>query len=212
MSTPNENRRRVGVFGGSFDPIHNGHIRVAEAALTQHQLDCVLFVPVRQQPHKAGSPEASGEHRLAMVKLAIEGNQAFSASDCELRRQGKSFTIDTIRELRRQLSPGAELFFILGADSVPELPMWKDLDELRGLCTFVVAARPGWPPDALDVLSRHLPAERVAAMRDAAVRTTDVRVSSTDIRERVAGGASIEGLVPRPVVLYITENKLYRTS
>ena len=212
MGEPLDRCERVGIFGGSFDPIHNGHLDVADAALKRHRLDRVIFVPARQQPHKRSAPAASGEHRLAMVELAIRDEPLFSASDCELKRPGRSFTIDTIREFRDQFGPRAEIFFIVGSDSVSELPAWKSLRRLAELCTFVVAARPGWPLDELDKLSDHLPAERVAAIKDAAIDSTANRVSATEIRALVASGDPIAGLVPEPVAAYITRNKLYRAA
>jgi len=200
------------VFGGSFDPVHNGHLAVADAVLTRHSLDSILFVPARQPPHKPAEPMASGEHRLAMICLAIEGHPAFAVSDCELKRAGKSFTVDTIHELRRQLGRETQLFFLIGSDSVPELPRWRNVSELAGLCTFIVAARPDWPLDALDALDGVLPADSVAAMKDMAVRETANRASSTEIRGRIAADRSIRGLVPDGVLRYIRQNHLYRPT
>jgi len=200
---------RVGVFGGSFDPIHNAHLEIAGAALRLHELDRVIFVPARHQPHKPQAPCAPAEHRLAMIRLAIQAHPAFCVSERELTRPGKSFTIDTIRELQERLPAGTALLFIVGSDSVPEFPRWRSLEELAERCLFVVAARPGWPLEALDALSSRLSPERVAAVKDAAIRTPAAPVSSTDIRARVAAGASIRGLVPDAVADYIARNKLY---
>ncbi len=203
---------RVGIFGGTFDPIHNGHLEVASAALRTHCLGEIIFVPARRQPHKDARPKASAEHRLAMIGLAIGGTPAFSVSDCELKRPGKSFTIDTVRELGQQLGQATEIFFIVGSDSVSDLPAWRDVRELSNLCTLVVAARPGWPLDSLDALPHHLPAERVAAVKRAAIRSTSSAVSATEVRRRVGSGRSIAGLVPDAVANYIARNKLYRVT
>ena len=203
---------RVGIFGGTFDPIHLGHLQVAQAARDQHRLDRVIFVPARRQPMKPSAPVASGRHRVAMVQLAIEDQPAFSASDRELARPGKSFTIDTVLEFRAELGPDAELFFILGSDSVRDLPNWHELEKLAESCTLVVAARPGWPVDALDTLEGRLPPEQIAAMKAAAVRCTANTVSASEIRRRIAEGDPAEGLVPAAVAVYVAKNKLYSAA
>jgi len=202
-------QQHVGVFGGSFDPVHNGHLAVAEAVVEQHRLDRLIFVPAYLQPHKTAPPMASGRQRLAMLELALAGRDAFSVSDCELQREGKSFTVDTISHFRRQLGPAAKLFFILGSDSVGDLPKWKDLPRLAATCQLVVAARPGAPLDGLDALAAHLPGEQVEAIQRAAVRTTASPASSTEIRRRLAAGQPIARLVPPAVALYVARNKLY---
>jgi len=204
--------RRVAVFGGTFDPIHNGHLTVAEAAAAQHRLDTVIFVPARRPPHKASEPSAPAEHRLAMIRLAVEGRPGFEVSDCELTRPGTSYTVDTMRRFRRRLPPGTRLYFIAGSDSVPELPAWRDLAGLTELCTLVVAARPGRPLEELDALLEHLPEERVAAIKAAAVATTASPVSATEVRRRLAAGRPVAELVPDAVARYIAENKLYKPA
>ena len=203
---------RIGVFGGSFDPVHDGHLEVAGAVLRRRGLDRVVFVPTLLQPIKSARPVASGEHRLAMIRLAIQDTPAFEVSDTELRRPGKSFTIETIQEFRRKLGPRPELFFIVGSDSVAELPRWKNIEALTGLCSIIVAARPGWPLDALDTLAVRLSPDRVETMKNLAVRTTDNAVSSTQVRNRLAAGQSVENLVPSAVADYIARNKLYSVA
>lgn len=178
--------------------------------MRERTLDEVIFVPAREPPHKPDALVASGEHRLAMVRLAVRGEPRFSVSDCEFRRPGKSYTIDTIRQLRHELGPGAKLFFIVGADSVPELPTWKDLGALVELCAFIVAARPGQPTDIAHALREHLPQPQLDAMRRLAILSTASPISSTDIRARVAAGRTIEGLVPERVLRYILDHGLYR--
>ena len=205
-------RERVGIFGGTFDPIHVGHLQVAHAARERHALDRIIFVPARRQPMKRSAPAASGRHRVEMVQLAIEGERAFSVSDCELARPGKSFTIDTILAFRAELGPEAELFFIIGSDSVRDLPNWHEVENLAELCTLVVAARPGWPVDALDTLEGRLPAARIAAMKAAAVLCTANTTSSSEIRRRIAEGDPTDGLVPAVVAAYVAKNKLYSAA
>jgi nicotinate-nucleotide adenylyltransferase len=200
---------RVGVLGGSFDPVHNGHLAVARTARDRHELCRVIFVPARHQPHKPDPPEAPDKARMEMLRLATRDEPAFEVSDCELRRAEKSYTIDTVRELRAQLGTETEIFFIVGSDSVPDLPDWKEARTLLDLCTFVVAARPHWPLVALDDLTDRLGRKRVARLRANAIRETHSPVSATAVRERVAAGRSIRGLVPEAVARYIAENKLY---
>jgi nicotinate-nucleotide adenylyltransferase len=201
--------RRVGLLGGSFDPVHNGHLDIARAARDAHKLDALLFIPAAQQPHKTEPPGAPGEHRLAMIELAIANEPAFRASDCELDRPGPSYTIDTVRRFKRELGPGARLFFIIGSDSVDALPAWKEAESLLDLCTFVVAARPGDPLDHIDELAGRLPDRHVRMLRDAAVESTHNPVSATEVRRRVAQGRPIGDLVPPPVAAYIANNHLY---
>lgn len=212
MTGHERDRERVGILGGTFDPIHLGHLEIAKAAREQHQLDRVIFVAARRQPMKPSDPVATGEQRLAMVELAIAGRPGSSASDCELKRPGTSFTIDTVREHRAKLGSSAELFFILGSDSVRDLPNWRNLDELAELCTLVVAARPGWPLDALNVLDTRLTPKQAGAIKAAVVRCTANITSASEVRSRVARGEPIAGLVPPAVAGYIAQNKLYRTA
>ncbi len=201
--------RRVAIFGGSFDPVHNGHLEIAAAALRQHQLERVVFVPARHQPHRTGAPRAPGAHRLAMLRLATMDRPEYEVSDCELKRPGKSFSVDTVRMMRSQLGPGVELYFLIGADSLHGLAKWKHIATLAKLCRFIVAARPGFPLDALDALRDILPEDCVAAMWAGAVRTTANITSSTEIRRRVAAEQPLHGLVPPAVAAYIAQNKLY---
>jgi len=198
---------RVGLFGGSFDPVHNGHLEIADAARRQHRLDRVVFVPARHQPHKADPPQASGEQRLAMLRLAVRDRAGFDVSDCELVRSGRSYSIDTVRAFRAELGPATHLFFIIGSDSLGELPAWKGFGELGGLCTFLVASRPGFP---FGELTGGLPAEQVTELRRHAIRDTGNPVSATDVRRRAAEGRPLTELVPASVAAYIAENKLYR--
>ncbi len=200
---------KIGVMGGTFNPVHIGHLILAEQVRDVERLDRVLFMPALVPPHKpAAADMASGEHRMQMVRLALAGNPFFEASDMELRRGGVSYTIDTISALRRQ-HPGDEFSFIIGGDSVPELASWYRVAELVNLCSFLIGERPGhairWEP-----LEKILPAATVNEMRTRVVCSVPVEVSSTDIRARIRSGRTIKYLVPQPVEDYLAEHGLYR--
>jgi len=202
--------RRFGILGGTFDPIHNGHLVIARAARARLGLCGVVFVPARVPPHKRRRACAGAEDRLAMVRLALSGFDGLSLSDVEISRQGVSYSIDTVRALQTQFGEDARLFFIIGADTTPELAGWKDIRELARLCTFAAVTRPGWPLDALDGLSGVIDDETIAAMKECLVEIEGVGVSSTEIRSRVRCGEPIDTLVPASVAQYIAAQGLYR--
>lgn len=200
---------RLGVLGGTFNPVHLGHLIMAQDALEYFELSKVLFVPCATPPHKTPHELAPATHRLAMLDAALEGELRFEVSDIEIQRGGTTYTIDTMRSLATA-HPDVELCFIIGADSLVELHLWKDVEALLSLCRIVTIARPGIEWASLKGADLRLPdpwPERLLA---------DVRVghltnvSSTDIRYRVAEGMSIRYLVPPGVDMYITEHSLYR--
>ena len=184
---------RLGIFGGSFNPIHFGHLLLAEAAREALTLDRVVFVPTHQPPHKRASHLLAGAVRLELVRLAIREQPAFVASDIELQRPGPSYSIETVKILHRQL-PQAKLFLLVGEDMLAV--RWVAWEELKRLCTIVVAHRPGSKP----------------ARRQAGVKRLEmpqVSIASSDIRKRVKAGRSIRYLVPVSVERYIHEHHLY---
>lgn len=202
-------KARIGIFGGTFDPVHLGHLVMAQNAVDVFELGQVLFVPCASPPHKDSSRLLSPEHRLAMLSLAVEGDLRFEVSAIEIRRGGRSYTIDTICGLRESY-PQAELYFLIGSDSLPELRLWRNINELLALCTFVTFRRPGMGLDRLraDEIGLEPPwPERLLANF---VAGPDIGISSSDIRHRVAEGMSIRYLVPQAVEIYITEHGLYR--
>ncbi len=184
-------RMRLGIFGGTFNPIHWGHLVLAETARETLGLDRVLFVPAHQPPHKRGAELAPGLQRLAMVRLAVRDHPAFAASDLELMRQGVSYTLDTVQTIHDQL-PEATLFLLMGQDML-RVP-WRNWAAMKRLCTIVVAPRAK-------------PARAQAKMRWLGMPRIDV--ASSDIRARVAAGRSIRYLVPPPVQRYIRQHHLY---
>lgn len=187
---------RLGLFGGTFNPIHFGHLSAASAACDALQLDRLLFIPAGQPPQKESSALAEAEHRYRMVACAIRDDARFALSDFEVRREGKSFTIDTIRHIVAEQGPGIELYFILGDDSAANLRRWKGIDEMRQLVQFVSVHRHGTyaRPAQPEVLNVDMPT---------------VGISSSHLRRELSQGRSVRGLTPDPVVDYIATHGLY---
>jgi len=202
---------RLGVMGGTFDPIHYGHLVTAEEAVYQFELDSVLFIPSARPPHKTGVKSSSPADRLKMVELAIEDNVTLGASTLEIERAGPSYTVDTLRELHGQYGSEAMLFFITGADAILEILTWKEPETVLSESVFIAATRPGYPlrklQDALPALnSRGEPA--IANVR--VMEVPALAISSTDIRERVGSGRPFRYMVPQAVWSYVCEKGLYR--
>ena len=194
---------RTGLFGGTFDPIHNGHIKVAQTAKNDLQLDRIIFIPAGDPPHKTGKKITNKAHRLAMCRLAAEAEGA-AVSDWELTRRAKSYSIDTVRHFTAEY-PTDELFFIIGADSFRDMPSWWHYRDLMALCTFVVVSRPDTRPETL--LDRYEGDEtppRVFFLNDVAMD-----ISSTQIRAKAARGEDVSRLVPAAVNNYMKMHKLY---
>jgi len=187
---------KIGILGGTFNPVHIGHLILAEEAREKLLLDRVIFVPTYLPPHKDNSDIAPAGARLAMVKLAISGNKYFSVSDMEIKRDGRSYTIDTINEFKK-MHPEDELYFIIGSDLLNYLDDWKDLLEIIKLVKFVASTRPGYPLEKIPSYISTL-----------AIRAVDV--SGFEIRSRVKEHKSFRYLVPDKVHKYIIKNKLYK--
>jgi len=201
-------RRRVGVMGGTFDPIHHGHLVAAQEAASALDLNPVLFIPVWQPPHKSEEPTASPEDRACMVRLAVADNPLFEVSTLEIERSGRSYTVDTLQRLA-ELYQGADLHFIVGMDSLAELPKWHDPVGILGLARIVALYRPGWQTVDLDQLAQALP-ESVG--RVSVVPMPELDISATELRERISEGRPIRYLVPDAVAAYIERQGLYRVS
>ena len=197
---------RLGILGGTFDPVHRGHLVLAGAARDELGLERVLFVPAGQPWRKAERPITSGEHRLAMLRLALEGEGAFEIATLELEREGPSYAADTLEALRRD-RPNHELFFILGEDALVDLPNWVRPGCILELATLTVAKRAGTDRKEVEEAARRLPGllDRVVWLK-----MPLVEVSATEIRDRVRRGLPIGDLVPRVVEAYIREHGLYR--
>ena len=203
-----EQNNRIGLLGGTFNPVHLGHLVIAQNALEVFDLDKVIFIPCANPPHKTPSILASAEHRMAMLETVIEDDPRFEVSDIEIRRDGTSYTIDTVTQLKK-LSPYAEFHFIIGADSLLELHSWKDIGQLLKLCTFVTFARPGADTSRIRANDLKLDPPWAEKLLENIATSHLLDISSSDIRHRVAEGMSIRYLVPLEVEMYIAEHNLY---
>lgn len=198
----------IGVLGGTFDPVHNGHLIVAGEARTRLNLAEVLFVPAGQPWLKVGIPISPAEHRLQMLRLALADQSHFKLSTIEIERAGPSYSVETIAELRDKLGDGDELFFILGWDSLAGLPQWREVSQLIKLCYLVVVSRPGSPRPNLKALEASIPG---ISQRVLLLDKLEIDISASAIRERIARGLSVRHLVPEPVNRYIKQHGLYVT-
>lgn len=199
---------RIGILGGTFNPVHLGHLALAGQAIEAYDLARTLFIPSAKPPHKTLKILASVEHRLAMLRLAVKDNAKFEVCDIEIRRGGPSYTIDTITELKK-LNPAAEYYFIIGADSLLELHMWKDIGKLLKLCRFVTFGRPGVDTGRVNGSDIHLDPPWPGELLRNVTAGPMLDISSSNIRRMVAEGASIRYLVPKEVEEYIAGHKLY---
>ena len=197
---------RVGVMGGTFDPIHRAHLRAAQAARAQLKLDRVLFVPAGQPWLKAERQISDAGHRVAMVRLAIAGKPYFKLSTIEVERPGPTYTVDTIARLGAEAGGKDEPLLILGWDNLMELTQWHEPARLIKLCCIVAVPRPGYPVPDLEALEKVLPG---IARQVIMLSRPEIDVSASEIRARVAQGKSIRGMVPVAVERYIREQKLY---
>ena len=198
---------KIGILGGTFDPIHLGHLIIAEEARERLNLDEVLFIPTGQPWMKAGAHISPSRHRLEMTRLAIQSNPLFKVSAMEIERSGPSYTVDTLKDLREELPVSTQIFFILGLDSLKDLPRWKEPRKIVDLCTLVAITRPGSAkiePAVLDSVAPEL-SEKVILLEGLLID-----VSGTDIRRRVAQGCSIRYRVPPAVGEYIYAQGLYK--
>ncbi|HEU5080132.1 MAG TPA: nicotinate-nucleotide adenylyltransferase [Opitutaceae bacterium] len=191
---------KIGFLGGSFDPIHFGHLIAAQDALEQHKLDRLIFVPAAQAPLKAEPVQVSAKDRLDMVNAAIEWDHRFEVSDYELTRGGISYTIDSARHFRA-LYPDAQLYWIIGGDQLPRMHLWKEVGELAKLMEFIFLERPGHPVKA----TPNIPNLRLHRCDGHLVE-----ISSTELRTRVRQGLSLDYFVPYKAILLIKERSLYR--
>jgi len=200
--------KRVGIMGGTFDPIHLGHLVTAEAARSDFNLERVIFVPSGRPPHKQESTITPKEFRYLMTVLATAANPYFEVSRTEIERIGQSYTIDTVLFMKEKMLPGGELFFITGADAILEIITWKNVEKLLELVTFIAATRPGYN---LHELKNRLSKKLAKHLMDKIIpiEVPAMAISSTDIRNRLKEGRSIKYLLPESVENFIQKNDLY---
>ena len=202
-------RGGVGVLGGTFDPLHLAHLIIAEEARSRLGLEQVIFVPAGDPYHRRRGPVADSASRLAMVQAGIASNPAFRVSAVDIERAGPSYSVDTVRDLRRSLGNAVPLYFIVGMDSLRELHTWRQPDLLLQLCRVAAVRRPGTRPVNWAPLEQAVPGARE---RVVLLDTPLIGISATEIRRRAAGGQSIRYWVPDTVAAYITEHQLYHAE
>jgi nicotinate-nucleotide adenylyltransferase len=202
---------RLGILGGTFDPPHIGHMLMAQDAMDSLSLDGVIFVPAGQPPHKDSATISPASHRLKMLRHASAWNPAFTVDDLELNAQGKTYTIDTLQALRTK-HPGAELFFLIGSDSLADLQGWMRIHELLPLCRFITYARPGQCMQKIRTQVAKLPDPWATQLLQDIQLGHEINVSSSEIRQRVSAKQSIRYLVPAEVEGYIERHELYKTQ
>jgi nicotinate-nucleotide adenylyltransferase len=200
---------RLGLFGGSFDPVHYGHLLLAETCRETLHLDEVWLIPAATPPHKQSQERAAGKHRLQMIELALAGHEQIRASSIEIDRGGVSYTVDTLADVH-ELQPQATLFLLMGADSLRDLPTWREPEQICSLCYPAVVRRGGMPEPDFSVLAPLVSSERLAMIKSAQVEMPAIELSSTDLRERAAAGKSLRFRTPRAVEKYIETHGLYR--
>ncbi|MDH6465715.1 nicotinate-nucleotide adenylyltransferase [Micromonospora purpureochromogenes] len=195
-----EDIRRIGIMGGTFDPIHHGHLVAASEVADRFGLDEVVFVPTGQPWQKVDEPVSPAEDRYLMTVIATASNPRFQVSRVDIDRSGPTYTVDTLRDLHAEYGPKVQLYFITGADALEKILSWKDLDEIFELAHFIGVTRPGF-----ELTDKHLPADTVSL-----VQVPAMAISSTDCRERVARGEPVWYLLPDGVVQYIAKRRLYQ--
>ena len=193
---------KIGLLGGSFDPVHFGHLLAAQDAYEQHHLDRLIFVPAAQAPLKPNDVQSSATDRLAMLRSAIEWDRRFEISDVELLRGGVSYTIDSARHFRA-LYPHDQLYWIIGGDQLPKLHLWREIGELAKLVEFIFLERPGFPLKA----TPDIPGLRLHRCDGHLLA-----ISSTELRERTRRGLSLDYFVPHKAIVYIRQHDLYRDN
>jgi nicotinate-nucleotide adenylyltransferase len=198
---------RIGILGGTFDPIHNAHLAIAEEAKNSLELSEILFIPAGQPWMKIDRGISPAHHRVEMVRLAIQGVPYFKLSVMEVERKGPSYTVETLAELKTQFGNASELYFIVGWDTIAQIQHWKEPVKILAMCTLVVFPRPGFSFPDLEMMESKIPG---LSKKTILLGKPEIDISATEIRERVARKQSISRLVPKKVAEYIREKGLYR--
>jgi len=196
------------ILGGTFDPIHYGHITTGEEILKKTEVEKVIFIPSGQPPHKGDRVVTESRHRGAMTELAVKGRKNFVYSSVEIDRRGKTYTIDTIKQLRKELGDDKKFYFVMGADAMLLIDTWKNSSELLRICSFIAVTRPGYDTREFISFVEDLKKRQECDIKIMEIPAVDI--SSSEIRERISKGKSISDLVPKNVEKYIADNGLYR--
>lgn len=191
--------KRIGILGGTFNPIHVGHLTIAQMVHEQLKLDKVIFVPSNLPPHKSNNNVASNKDRYHMVRLAVRGNPRFEVSDYEIKKGGKSYSVETVNYFRDRYPRGTKLFFIIGNDLLPMLRTWKRIDEILKIVSFVSVNRPGFK-------------EEKSKIKVKSITVPGLQTSSSYVRKRITAGKTVKYLVPENVLSYIEKTRLYKTK
>ena len=203
-------RRVISLFGGTFDPIHLGHAKVAGAAAKTLNAEKVVFVPAKCSPLKGFSPKAGDRERLEMITLAIAEYPAFAVSDCELQRPAPSYTLDTVRQFKQAWGPDVSVHWLMGADGIDDLIHWHGIRELIDECYLTTMYRAGYKLPDFGQFERIWGPERVEKLQEHVLQTPSVDVSSTEVRTRLAGGGDVNGMLHPDVIEYIHRHQLYQ--
>ena len=207
-------RQRLMVFGGTFDPVHHGHLIVARSLAESYGFEKVILMPTGAPPHK-GVPGADGPARMEMLAAAVAGDSLYEVSDIEINRPGPSYTYDTIMDLRRRYGGKIDLSWLMGADMLEELPTWHRANDVLSEATILIAVRPPWDARIEKIfnnLTRQVSGEILLKLRNAVVQTPLIDISSTDIRKRISKGLSVRYLIPQAVIKIIEVRGLYSSS
>lgn len=200
--------KKIGILGGTFDPVHLGHINLAIDAKAQVGLDKVIFVPAKLQPFKLDKEVTAGEHRLAMIREAIDGIDGLEVSPYELEAEGISYTYLTVRAMKKSFGRDARLYFITGTDSFLKIESWKNAEELIRSCSYIIGTRPGYRKQELDICIEHIRREYNTEVIN--LENIQLDISSTEIRKRLESGLPCNDLIPEKTERYITANGLYK--
>lgn len=205
-------KRKIALFGGTFDPIHLGHTRTADASCEIIGAEKVIFIPAKRSALKLSYPIASDEQRMAMISHAIEGCGKFELSDYEIKKAFPSFTLHTVRWFREQFGTNVSIHWLLGADSVKDLPLWYEIKTLIDECVVTIMRRPGYDDFNLDKYIELWGEERVEKLKQNSIETPLIDISSTEIRYRLAKGYDVSQMLDEKVAKYILENRIYKTA
>jgi nicotinate-nucleotide adenylyltransferase len=203
---------RTLLFGGSFDPIHHGHLIISRFVAEHLGAERVILIPAARPPHKPGRVLTPGEQRLELCRLAVEGEALFEVSDWELTQAGPNYTLHTVRHFAEIMPAGTELFWLVGMDSLAELGSWYRVHELVEACTIVTAGRPGFENPDLSALAQALTPQQIEKLRRHIIAIPLIDISATEIRARARMGRSVRYLVPEPVAAYVAQRGLYQSE